>query len=65
VRETAILGMLGVFTLGFFIDSAFAELRFDRALFLIAVTALLNIAIDAISRAIRARLRLSTTLEGR
>ncbi len=65
MRETAILGILGVFTLGFFIDSAFAELRFDRALFLIAVTALLNIAVDGASRAIRSRLRLTTALEGR
>lgn len=65
MRETAILGMLGVFTLGFFIDSAFAELRFDRALFLIGLTALLNIAVDAVSRAIRERLRLRTALEGR
>ena len=65
MRETAILGILGLFTLGFFIDSAFAELRFDRAIFLIGVTALLNIAIDIASRAIRARLRLRTALEGR
>ena len=60
MRETAILGILGVATLGFYIDSAFADLRFDRALFLILVTACLNLAIDAISRTIRARLRLRT-----
>lgn len=65
MRETAILGILGIATLGFYIDSAFAELRFDRALFLIAITALLNIGIDAASRAVRARLRLQTGLEGR
>lgn len=65
MRETAILGMLGIATLGFYIDSAFADLRFDRAMFLILLTALLNIAIDAISRTIRARLRLQTTLEQR
>jgi phosphonate transport system permease protein len=46
--------------LGFWIDSAFADLRFDRALFLIAVTAALNLAVDAISRVVRARLRLQT-----
>lgn len=63
LRETAILGMLGVFTLGFYLDSAFAELRFDRALFLIVIIALLNIAIDAFSRFIRARLRLSQAPE--
>ncbi len=61
LRETAILGILGIHTLGFFVDSAFAEIRFDRALALILVTALLNIGVDALSRAIRARLRLQTT----
>jgi len=65
MRETAILGILGIATLGFYVDSAFAELRFDRALFLIALTALLNIAIDVTSRRVRAYLRLRTTLEGR
>lgn len=59
MRETAILGLLGVATLGFYIDSAFAEIRYDRALVLIAATALLNIAIDALSRTLRRRLRLS------
>ena len=63
MRETAILGMLGIATLGFYIDSAFADLRFDRALFLILITASLNICVDAISRAVRTRLRLQTTLE--
>ncbi len=61
LRETAILGILGIQTLGFFVDSAFADIRIDRALFLILITALLNIAVDALSRYIRARLRLQTT----
>ncbi|MBO6784293.1 MAG: ABC transporter permease [Alphaproteobacteria bacterium] len=65
MRETAILGILGIATLGFYVDSAFAELRFDRALVLIAITALLNIAIDMTSRRVRRHLRLRTTLEGR
>lgn len=63
MRETAILGILGISTLGFYIDSAFADLRFDRAVFLILVTAMLNICVDIISRRIRARLRLQTTME--
>jgi phosphonate transport system permease protein len=63
LRETAILGILGIATLGYYVDSAFAELRFDRALILILVTALLNICVDAISRSIRAKLRLQTSLE--
>jgi len=49
MRETAILGILGIATLGFYVDSAFAELRFDRAIFLIGLTALLNIVIDIAS----------------
>lgn len=64
LRESAILGILGIHTLGFYIDSGFADIRFDRALFLIVVTALLNIAVDALSRRIRARLRLKTRPEG-
>ncbi len=61
MRETAILGMLGIATLGFYIDSAIADIRLDRALFLIIVTAFLNIGIDALSRAIRRKIRLTTT----
>lgn len=63
LRETAILGILGIHTLGFYVDSAFADIRFDRALFLICVTAMLNIGVDVLSRQIRARLRLKTTPE--
>jgi phosphonate transport system permease protein len=63
LRETAILGILGIHTLGFYVDSAFADIRFDRALFLIVVTAILNMIVDALSRRIRARLRLKTTPE--
>jgi phosphonate transport system permease protein len=58
MRESAIIGILGVATLGFYIDSAIGEIRVDRALVLIAVTALATIAIDAASRAIRGRLGL-------
>jgi phosphonate transport system permease protein len=53
VRETAILGILGVTTLGFYIDSAFEDIRYDRAAFLIVMTALLNIFIDSLARKIR------------
>ena len=60
VRETAILGILGVRTLGFYVDSALSELRFDRVLVLLVVTAGLNIAIDGFSRTLRHRLRLKT-----
>lgn len=49
LRETAILGILGIPTLGFYIDSAFEEFRLDRALILILVSALLNIFVEAIA----------------
>lgn len=62
IRETAILGMLGIPTLGFFIDSAFAEFRFDRALVLLIATALLNIGVDAAARLLRQRLHLKQQL---
>ena len=60
MRETAILGILGIATLGFYIDSAFADLRYDKALSLIIITAVLNLGIDILSRAIRSKLRLQT-----
>lgn len=60
MRETAILGILGIATLGFYIDSALADIRLDRAMFLIALTAALNMGIDTLSRRVRSRLRLST-----
>lgn len=60
MRETAILGILGIYTLGFYVDSAIQEIRFDRAMVLILITALLNIGIDAISRRVRKGLRLHT-----
>ncbi|MCG9731864.1 ABC transporter permease [Shewanella sp. Isolate13] len=50
LRETAILGMLGIATLGFYIDSNFAEIRFNGALVLMCVTALVNILVDILSR---------------
>ncbi len=58
VRESAIFGILGVTTLGFYIDGAIAELRLDVAVVLIAVTGGVSMAIDAFSRALRRRLRI-------
>lgn len=58
MRETAILGILGVYTLGFYIDSAIQGIRFDRAFVLILLTALVNIVIDALSRRLRRHLKL-------
>ncbi len=63
MRETAILGILGITTLGFYIDSAIADIRLDKAMILIVITALLNVSVDAASRHIRKNLRLKTTVE--
>lgn len=53
LRESAIMGILGITTLGFYIDSAFEEIHYDRAFLLIVVTALLNILVDSLSRRLR------------
>lgn len=63
LRETAILGILGIATLGFYIDSAFETFRFDVALLLILVSAALNISVDQFARHLRQRLQLKTVPE--
>lgn len=63
MRETALLGMLGIPTLGFFIDSAFGEFRFDRAMILLLAAAMLNMSVDALARRLRQRLHLSSQPE--
>lgn len=65
LRESAILGILGVHTLGFYIDSAFESFRLDVAIILIAVTAMLNIGIDQLSRWTRHQLHLRSSPEAR
>ena len=62
MRESAILGILGIATLGFFIDSAIADFRLDKMFLLLAVTALLNIIVDLISRKIRSYLRVKENI---
>ncbi len=57
VRESSILGILGVRTLGYGVDAAINEGALDRALVLLVATGALSIAIDAGSRALRRRLR--------
>ncbi len=64
LRESAIFGILGVTTLGFYVDAAISELRLDVAVVLILATAGLSMAVDALSRALRGSLRLET-LPGR
>ena len=65
MRESAILGILGITTLGFYIDSAFEEFRFDRAALFILASAFLNMAIDTFARTLRRRLHLKTTVDNR
>ncbi|MDH3030591.1 PhnE/PtxC family ABC transporter permease [Methylobacterium fujisawaense] len=59
LRESAIFGILGVATLGFYVDAAISELRLDVAVLLIVATALLTAMVDALSRALRRSLRLA------
>ncbi|ACL58405.1 PhnE/PtxC family ABC transporter permease [Methylobacterium nodulans] len=60
LRESAIFGILGVATLGFYVDAAIAELRLDVAVVLILASALLAMAVDALSRGLRRSLRLTS-----
>ncbi len=62
MRESAILGILGIYTLGFYIDSAISDDQMDKALVLILITALLNMSIDTVSQIVRMRLKISTRL---
>ena len=55
-RETAILGVLGIPTLGFHIDSAFEEFHFDKAFILIMVTVLINVGLEMLSTQLRRHL---------
>lgn len=59
VRESAIFGILGVKTLGYYVDASISELRFDRTIVLIGAMILLTVAIDWLSRTLRASLRVS------
>lgn len=56
IRESAIMGILGIATLGFFLDDAIAELRMDRAVAILIATGLVTAAVDMLSRALRTRL---------
>lgn len=56
VRESALVGLLGIGTLGFYVGATIQEIRIDRAVVLLLVTMLATVAIDAISRRLRASL---------
>jgi phosphonate transport system permease protein len=53
IRESAIVGMLGVATLGFYIDSAVGELKLDRVMVLLVATILVTAFVDGLSRTLR------------
>ena len=56
LRETAVLGLIGIPTLGFYIDSAFETFRIDTALVLIIIAAALNILTEQIATLARAQI---------
>jgi phosphonate transport system permease protein len=58
LRESAIFGILGVTTLGYYVDAAISELRLDVAVVLILAVAMLSMTVDALSRTLRRRLRI-------
>jgi len=59
IRETAMLGVLGIPTLGFYIDSAFEFLRFDVALLLIILSSILTVSADRLSTVLRQRFKIA------
>jgi len=62
LRESAIMGLLGIATLGFYIQTGVQELRLDRVIALLLVSILLTFAIDQVSRSLRRRMQLGGDL---
>lgn len=58
IRDSAIMGLLGLGTLGFFIEKNVQELRLDRVVVLLLVSAALTLVVDHISTRLRASMRL-------
>jgi phosphonate transport system permease protein len=58
IRESAIFGILGIKTLGYYVDAAISELRLDTAALLLVSVAILSMSVDALSRNLRRRLRI-------
>jgi SAM-dependent methyltransferase len=58
LRESAIFGILGIKTLGYYVDAAISELRIDTAALLLVGVAVLSMSVDAFSRHLRRRLRI-------
>jgi phosphonate transport system permease protein len=60
LRESAIFGILGIKTLGYYVDAAISELRLDTAALLLVSVAVLSMSVDALSRHLRRRLRIES-----
>ena len=60
LRESGIFGILGVKTLGYYVDAAISEFRLDTAALLLVGVAVLSMSVDALSRYLRRRLRIET-----
>jgi phosphonate transport system permease protein len=58
LRESAIFGILGIATLGYYFDAAISEIRLDVAVVLVLATAFLTMGVDAMSRGLRRRLQI-------
>ncbi|MBV1702286.1 MAG: ABC transporter permease [Hyphomicrobiales bacterium] len=58
LRESAIFGILGVTTLGYYVDAAISDLKLDVAFVLLLATAALSMTVDFGSRWLRAQLRI-------
>jgi phosphonate transport system permease protein len=58
LRESAIFGILGIKTLGYYVDAAISELRIDTAALLLVGVGVLTLSVDAFSRSLRRRLRI-------
>ena len=63
LRETTVMGLLGIATLGFYVDAAVAELRIDRVVVLLVGAGLLTAAVDTASRAVRRRIGAAGSVE--
>lgn len=60
VRESAILGTLSIYTLGFYVAATMDDFKMDQAMMLLVATGLLSLLIDVASRTLRSRLRIDT-----
>lgn len=57
IRESALLGILGIYTIGFYIDSAISDDRMDKTIILIIHMIILNSIVNFLSGFIRKKIR--------